>query len=455
MKVTKQRRRARLSKRAGAMVALGIFLVLTLCFGFLGVNGTKLDSRGLHRLLPWIPTTNVEKWPASIVTGLDLNGGAFVEYEATMGEAVQAEGDDYEARRASTIEIVRKRLTGVYPEATVAKLGENGIRVEFPAVSDVSAVLELVSAPAKLEFVDPTGVVFMDGQHLETVAVVQDASGNPAISFKLNPEGTQLFADMTEKSMGQTIAVNLDGVELMAPMVNMVIADGNIVVTADFSAERAQTIALQLQSGVLPLNLRQDKLEVISASLGMGALEGIVRAVTIGVLLLMVALIVRYRVFGIAASWALCIFMMVFFLIIAALPGIQLTLPGIAGIVLGIVLLMDAFVIILEKIKDEAKTGRPLTHAVRVGFQNASGAVVTNHVVVAIAAIVFLLAGAGALQSFATTLLLGVLASIFTALVIFRFLLNQCARVFLSNSAACALGLRTKGNQEAVKEEAK
>ncbi len=430
MKVNK-RAHKKMSKRTGAIIGLCVALVLTLCAGYLGLNGTWLDNRGLYKLLPWLPTTHVEKWPDTIALGLDLKGGVFVEYEATMSDELKAEGHNFDTLLESTISIIGKRLTEKgYPEATVSKLGGSGIRVEIPDVTDPAAVLDLIGSPAKLEFLDPDGNVFMEGRHLEAAYPTLDDSRKPAITFKLNAEGSQLFGDMTAKNIGRTITIQLDGETLMAPTVNDAIYGGSVLVTGSFSEDQAQNIALSLQSGALPLDLRQDKLDTISATLGIDALSTSVFAAIIGILLVMALMLIRYRMCGVVADWALTIYIILLFLFLAVVPGIQLTLPGIAGIILGIGMAVDANVVIFERVKEEVKAGRPMVHAVRVGFKNAMSAVVDSNITTIIAAVVLLFFGTGSVQGFATTLLLGVITSMITAILITRFLLTRFVRIW-------------------------
>jgi len=429
MKVN-NRRRAKLNKRSASIAALCVALVLTLAVGFLGLNGTWLDSRGLYKLLPWLPTADVENWPQAISLGLDLKGGVYVEYEATMSEEMEAEGFEFGQLLDSTMGVIAQRLTEKgYPEATVSQLGTSGIRVEIPDVTDPAAVLDLIGSPAKLEFSGPDGVVFLEGRHLQAATPTVDESYQPAISFKLTSEGGQIFGDKTAECIGQAITITLDGEVLMSPTVNEAIYGGQVLVTGSFTAEQAENIALMLQSGALPLDLRQDKLDTISATLGVDALATSVKAAIIGILLVMIIMLIRYRLCGVVASWALCIYIILVFLFLAVVPGVQLTLPGIAGIILGIGMAVDANVVIFERVKEEVAGGRPMIHAVRIGFKNALSAVIDANVTTIIAAVVLLAFGTGSVQGFATTLLIGVITSMISAILVTRFLLTRFVRV--------------------------
>ena len=430
MKVN-NRRRAKVSKRSASVIALCVALVLTLAGGFLGLNGAWLDSRGLYKLLPWLPTSDVDNWPQAISLGLDLKGGVYVEYEATMSDELKEAGYDFGTLLDSTMDVIGKRLTEKgYPEATVSQLGASGIRVEIPSVTDPAAVLDLIGSPAKLEFLDSEGNVFMEGRHLQAATPTVDESYNPAISFSLTKEGGQLFGDMTAQSIGKTITIMLDGVTLMSPTVNEAIYGGNVLVTGTFTKDEVENICLQLQSGALPLDLRQDKLDTISATLGIDALATSVTAAIIGIAIVMLLMIIRYRLAGIVADWALCIYVIVLFLLLAVVPGIQLTLPGIAGIIRGIGMAVDANVVIFERVKEEVRLGRPMIHAVRIGFKNALSAVIDANVTTIIAAVVLLFFGTGSVQGFATTLLLGVITSMITAILVTRFLFTRFVRVW-------------------------
>ena len=430
MKVN-NRRRVKMSKRTGAIIALSVALVLTVLVGFLGLNGTWLDNRGLYRLLPWLPNTDAAKWPQSIALGLDLQGGVYVEYEASMSDELKDGNYDFQTLLNNTMSIIGERLTDKgYPEATVSQLGSSGIRVEIPNVTDPAAVLDLIGSPAKLEFLDPDGNVFMEGRHLKTATRTIDENSKPAISFELTSEGAELFGDMTAQNIGKSISINLDGQQLMSANVKTAIYGGQVLVTGSFTEDYAENVALQLQSGALPLDLRQDKLDTISATLGIDALSTSVKAAIIGILLVMLLMIIRYRLSGVVADWALCIYIILLFLFLAIVPGIQLTLPGIAGIILGIGMAVDANVVIFERVKEEVRAGRPMVHAVRVGFKNAMSAVLDANVTTIIAAVVLLAFGTGSVQGFATTLLLGVLVSMLSAILVTRFLLTRMTRIF-------------------------
>ncbi len=412
----------KMKKQTKSIVALAIMLVLTLFFGIVGVTGMPLTADGLYKLLPWIPTTNADAWPESISLGLDLRGGVYVEYSA---EAPEGNDADFSSLLDATVSAIQSRLTDKgYAESTVQVLGTNGIRVEIPDVDDPSEILNLIGEPALLEFKDPDGNTFMTGSDVR-LAQATYYDGEWGVSFQLTSEGTALFAEMTSNHIGETLSIYLDGEELMSPTVQSAITGGSGQITGNFSQERAQTIAAQIQSGALPLNLTQQKVDTVSATLGDDALSTSVLAAIIGILLVMAIMIFRYRMNGVIASWSLCIYIIVLFWVLAVFPGIQLTLPGIAGIILGIGMAVDANVVIYERFNEEVRAGRSLAVARKTGFKNALSAIIDANVTTIIAAIVLMIFGTGSVQGFAKTLLLGVIVSMFSALLITRFLMKH------------------------------
>ncbi len=431
------------NRKTGAIVGLCVLLVLTLVCGYLGFNGMPLDGRGLYRLLSWMPTVDAEKWPESLALGLDLRGGVYVEYSAEKPEEIEG---SFDALMDGTIAVIQQRLTDKgYPESTVQKINNGtGIRVEIPDVTDPQAVLNLIGTPAELSFRDPDGNEFMTGKQVQTASYFY-ADGDHQVAFTLNREGADLFGEMTAKSIGKQIAIYLDNELLISPTVQSAIPNGSGVINGMGSEERARTIAAQIQSGALPLVLTQQKVDTVSATLGDEALSTSIQAAMIGILLVMVFMVIRYRMNGIVASWALCIYMIVLFFLIAVVPGIQLTLPGLAGIVLGIGMAVDANVIIYERFNEELRAGRPARAAVRAGFKNAISAILDSNVTTLIAAVVLLIYGTGSVQGFAKTLLLGVLVSMLSAVVITRMLMTWFVQIGLTNpSLYCGKGKEEK-----------
>ena len=420
----------RVGGKTGAIIALCVLLVVTIALGVIGVTGLSLPPRGLYKVQSWLPTTNSDNWPASLSLGLDLRGGMYVEYS---GKAPEGSTADFDSLREGTMSIIRARLTDKgYNEANVQRLGADGIRVEIPDVQD-DTVLDLIGAAAKMEFVNPEGEVFMTGDMVKSAVYAYSDKGNE-IAFELNAEGAKIFADVTSANVGKNLIIRLDGEELVNATVQNAILDGHGVITGKYTQEEATSVAAKIQSGALPLELTQQKVDKVSATLGQDAVSSSVRAAMIGILLIMLLMIVRYRLNGLIASWALTIYTILLFMLIA-LFRIQLTLPGLAGVVLGIGMAVDANVIIFERFNEEVRKGRSVKAAVRAGFKNAMSAILDANVTTLIAAIVLLFYGTGSIQGFAKTLLLGVVVSMFTAIIVTRFLMNRFVDAGATNTS--------------------
>ena len=418
----KSNKRKRGNGKIRSIIALSIVLVLTIVIGVIAVTGMPLDGRGLYKLKSWLPTTNAENWPTTLSLGLDLRGGVYVEYSAARPENSEA---NFDSLMEGTIGVIQQRLTDKgYAESTVQRIGTDGIRVEIPDVTDPAAVLDLIGSPAQLEFRTPSGETFMTGDMVETATVAYQ-DGEYVVAFKLNDEGSKIFAEKTAEYLNQSIAIYLDGVQLINPRVQSVITGGSGIINGMDGEDNAKTIAAKIQSGALPLVLTQQKVDTVSATLGDNALSTSVLAAMIGILLVMLVMILRYRLNGVIASWALVIYIITLFFLIAVIPGIQLTLPGLAGIVLGIGMAVDANVIIFERFKEEIRAGKSLKASVRMGFKNAMSAILDANVTTLIASLVLLWYGTGSIQGFAKTLLLSVVTSMFTAIVVTRFLMKN------------------------------
>ena len=448
MAKNKRRRRKGPSKR-GSIIALCIVLLLTIFVGYLGFNGLWLDGRGLWKLLPWLPTADTANWPKPLTLGLDLRGGVYIEYEATAPEGSES---DFSTLMDGTVKVIQNRLTGAgYSEATVQTINNGtGIRAEIPSVTDPEAIVQLVGKTAVLSFRDADGHEFMTGKNVKSATAAYDSQEGKGyyIALDLDSEGADLFGAATaaaalKKSTGQNqISIYLDNELLMNPSADSAIYGGNIAITGGFTQEVAREYAIQIQSGALPLNLKELNHSTVSATLGDNALSGAVTAAFIGILLIMAFMILRYRLNGVVASWALCIYIIVLFFLIA-LFRIQLTLPGLAGVVLGIGMAVDANVIIFERFNEEARKGRSAKAAVKAGFKNAMSAVLDANVTTVIAAIVLLIFGTGSIQGFARTLLLGVIVSMLSAILITRFLMNRFV-----NAGFTGINLYTKVKAE-------
>ena len=404
--------------RVRALVSLVAIIVVVAVCAYLGLCGFGKGTM-INYLKPW---------GDAISLGLDLRGGVYTVYQA------ENNGDpDFDTKMESTVSILTSRLTRQgFTEATVTRQGSDRIRVEIPNVSDPNQILTIIGTPAQLYFVDESGNNLMEGGMVKNAQAAQDQDGKPCIAFELTDEGAKIFAEATAANLGKTISITLDGETISRATVNTVIAGGKGEITGNFTADEAKNLATLILSGALPLNLTQLEVSAISATLGVEALDRAIQAGIIGVALVMLFMLFRYRLCGLVADIALTIYIMIVVLLLA-LTGAQLTLPGVAGIILGIGMAVDANVVIFERIREEVKNGRPIGSAVRKGFSNALSAIIDSNVTTIIAAVVLYAFGTGSVRGFALTQGIGVATSLVTAVFVTHKLLDIFADLGIKN----------------------
>ncbi len=401
-----------------SVVTLCVTLLLILLIGALALNGLQI---GKYKVKP------VGK---AISLGLDLRGGIYAVYQGDTS------AEDFDTQMDATVTIMINRLTAEgYTEATVTRQGSDRIRIEIPDVQDPNEILTIVGTPAHLTFIDPNGEIILEGDDVKQASAAYDSqNGNaPIIAFELNDEGTKAFAEATQTYLGQIISIKLDETILTAPRVESAITEGRGIINGFSDIQEAATIANLIMSGALPLNITLIESSAVSATLGVDALSTSLTAGIIGVILIMLFMIAMYRIPGVVADLALCIYMLIVFYALALVPGVQLTLPGIAGILLGIGMAVDGNVIIFERFREEYKSGRSIESAAQRGYKNALSSIIDSNVTTIIAAIVLVRFGTGSVKGFAITLLIGVIVSMLSSIVITRFLLNRATKLGVDN----------------------
>lgn len=408
-----------MNRKGKNILILAVVVALTVCIGLLAVNGAQI---GKWRMKPV---------GEAISLGLDLRGGVYAVYKAK-----DPNQEDLGTLIDGTISIMRTRLSDKgYNEATVTKQGDDRIRIEIPDVQDPAEVLNIIGTPARLEFRTSDGTVVITGDDVKSATAVTDAAGSEyKVRLVLNDSGKEAFAKATSENIGKPISIYLDDNEISSPTVNSAITGGEALIEgSNFTLEYARELSSLIQSGALPLDIEQDEVSAVSATLGVDVIERAVTAGIIGVILVMLFMIAVYRVSGVVASLALAIYIIIVFYLMALVPGIQLTLPGIAGIVLAIGMAVDANVIIFERVREELKTGRGIDAAIKRGFKNALSAIIDSNVTTIIASFVLMYFGTGSIRGFANTLFIGVVVSMFTAIVVTRLLLKCMAGIGLTN----------------------
>ena len=272
----------------------------------------------------------------------------------------------------------------------------------------------------------PDGSVFMTGDMVEDAqgATATDRYGNKQyiVSLKLTDEGAKIFGEVTSENIGKNLPIVYDGETISYPQVQSAITGGEAQITGMSSFEEADNLATQIRIGSLSLQLSELESSVVGAQLGSQAIASSLKAGAIGLAIVMVFMIVMYAVPGIAASLALAIYTT---LVIATLYlfDITLTLPGIAGIILGIGMAVDANVIVFARIREEIATGKSVQTSMKIGFQKAMSAILDGNITTLIASVVLMALGSGTVKGFAYTLMIGIILSLFTAMVVTRYIL--------------------------------
>ena len=355
----------------------------------------------------------------SIPLGLDLSGGVSITYQV-VDENPSAED------MSDTIYKLQKRVDSYSTEASVYQVGDDRITVEIPGVQDANQILEDLGNPGSLEFQMPDGTVFMTGDMVADAqaATQTDTYGNKeyVVALKLTDEGAKIFGEVTSENIGKNLPIVYDGETISYPRVQTAITGGEAQITGMADFEEAETLATQIRIGSLSLQLSELGSSVAGAQLGSQAISSSLKAGAIGLAIVMVFMIIMYAVPGIAASLALAIYTT---LVIATLYlfEITLTLPGIAGIILGIGMAVDANVIVFARIREEIATGKSVQTSMKIGFQKAMSAILDGNITTLIASVVLMALGSGTVKGFAYTLMIGIILSLFTAMVVTRYIL--------------------------------
>ena len=355
----------------------------------------------------------------SIPLGLDLSGGVSITYQV-VDENPSAED------MSDTIYKLQKRVDSYSTEASVYQVGDDRITVEIPGVQDANQILEDLGNPGSLEFQMPDGTVFMTGDMVADAqaATQTDTYGNKeyVVALKLTDEGAKIFGEVTSENIGKNLPIVYDGETISYPQVQSAITGGEAQITGMSSFEEADNLATQIRIGSLSLQLSELESSVVGAQLGSQAISTSLKAGAIGLAIVMVFMIIMYAVPGIAASLALAIYTT---LVIATLYlfEITLTLPGIAGIILGIGMAVDANVIVFARVREEIATGKSVQTSMKIGFQKAMSAILDGNITTLIASVVLMALGSGTVKGFAYTLMIGIILSLFTAMVVTRYIL--------------------------------
>lgn len=431
-------------KKGQGIAWLVVLLACIVGFGYLAFN--------------IVTATVSDKDDYDIRLGLDLAGGVSITYQVVGDKPSTEDLND-------TVTKLQKRIENELgsdsstTEASVYPVGDDRITVEIPGVKDANALLEELGTPGSIYFIKQTdasgnqnytydssignyklnyelddlianGSVILQGSDVKSATATnqQDqttGATQAVVSISLTDKGTKAFADATTAAYaaGQSIGIYYDGQFVSVPKVNAAITDGKCVIEGMKTFDEADSLASYIRIGGLNLELKELQSEVVGAQLGSSALSTSLLAAAIGLIIVMAFLIFMYRVPGVAASLALALYTGLMLFVLWAFD-ITLTLPGIAGIILSIGMAVDANVIIFARIREEIAAGKSVIAAIEIGFKKALSAIIDGNVTTLIAAAVLGVLGSGTVKGFAITLAIGVVLSMFTALVITRILMN-------------------------------
>ena len=412
--------------KAKSIIKFAAICILIAFVAYVAAFGLNLSFIGKHITASLDEDFGIRK-------GFDLAGGSVIVFEPKVdGEKLKSLDDVSEEQIDAAVASLRLRLDSEgLNEATVAPQtteGQKRVRVEIPAVTNPDEAIEYLGAMASLTLKEPSGAEVITGQNIKDAAAVYQ-NGQYVVQLTLNGDGQSKFAEATGRlataGEGQnTIGIYVDDQMISNPRVNEAINSESCIITGDFDAESAQQLANQIKSGTLPFALNPVQQSSVGAQLGDDALNKSLTAGLIGLILVVLYMLIFYRLCGLVSSVSLVAYVSIVALIIHGFD-IQLTLPGIAGVILTIGTAVDANVIIFERIKEELKVGKTLRASVDAGFKRAFTAILDSNITTVIAAVVLWYFGTGTIQGFAKTLLIGTLVSMFTAIFVTRFLLRQ------------------------------
>ncbi len=372
--------------------------------------------------------------------GLDLVGGSEITYKAQIPDGSDADTVATGMKSASTM--LRQRLDVLgYTEANVYQSGDDQIVVEIPNVKDPEEAVQQLGSTAIVEFRDADGKVWLTGEDIASASYQYSPVDNSGLAthhvvLKFTSEGQQKFTEATKAVANRTGSDNyldivMDNESISQPYVSKTeyaatgINSDSAVITLgnNATAENASYLANIISAGQLPFSLECVKLEAVGASLGERSLETSLMAGLIGLILIMIFMVIVYRVMGAVSCFSLVMYASLF-CVILSIAHINLSLPGIAGIILTIGMAVDANVIIYERIREELRAGKTLRSSIDMGYKNAVRAIIDANITTIIAAVVLWWKGTGTIISFAQTLLIGVILSMIVMLVVTKILLK-------------------------------
>ena len=384
-----------------------------------------------------IPFTNstYNGFANSISLGLDLSGGVSAVYDTSLAKD-SGTTDLNEAIEATVTRLENILYSEGYSEAMVTRQGSNKIRIEVPNLSDSQELFDIIGKPASLyistnenfDVKNPSGE-YVSGSDIEKVYVSynnQDSCYGVVLNF--NSDGTEIFKNITTDAAGgeKTLYINIGEEEPLKVTCEQAMTQGTTFIYGGSiqDYQSAKDYALMIESGTFSASLELSECTVVSATLGKDALLYGIIAGAVALLIVMAIMAWRYKILGVLADVSLVVYMILMLFFLQAIPFVQLTLPGIAGIILSIGMAVDGNVIIFERIREEYKSGKRVPQAVKGGFKRAFWPIFDSNITTIFTSIILYILGTASIKGFAITLLLGIVLSMFSTLVMTRLLVR-------------------------------
>ncbi len=358
--------------------------------------------------------------------GLDLQGGSNIILECV--DTPNAPVDNDAVNRA--LEIIRNRIDQLgVSEPLIQRQGERRILVQLPGVEDPDTAAGIIGKTALLEFKNEKGETQLTGANLINAKASFDQFSRSVVLIEFDKIGAKEFGEATKNNVGKMLSITLDGKEITSPRVNEPILNGKAEITGNFTVDSANQLALLLRSGSLPVKVEILEIRTVGPTLGKDSIAKGIKAGIAGLILTLIFMLIYYKGFGLIADFALLVCML---LIIGALAGLKatLTFPGIAGIILTIGMAVDANILIFERIKEELRLKKTFRASIDAGFHKAFSSIFDSNLTTLVAAIALFYFGSGPIKGFAVTLSIGILASMFTAIVVTKIILELIINKF-------------------------
>lgn len=403
-------------RKAVAALTLAVLLILSAAFGFFGVKGQKLDSMGLYKMLPWIPTpTSRFEWREALTPGADFGANTVYTYTVEGGaDALQ------ETAKALSKRLAQLRLSGAALEQT-----DSALQLTLPdqVLSDES--IKLLTSVGDYAFADPSGADFLPGTHIVKAAVSQDPNGGASwlLSFELDAESKQIFADKTAELIGQSMMLKKDGVTLVQPGIQQALTEGGASIPG-FTFEQAYMHSLLMQSGKLPYALRETQRSAGAPLMGEGALKGLVMGMWVSFAAVALYLIIRHRMLGFVGAWALALGLG-FSWLFAALLKMGFTVSTFMAVMAAFVLAVGAALVLFAGMKKDLSGGRSGRQALKDAYASVGHIPLDAFAALLLTAVVLIIVDSGAIGQFMRMFAVALIVQMAAIHVLLRVMLSE------------------------------